>query len=312
MSTVARRLRTAAGRLALVSLGIVLAVLALEAVLQIGATVLALRGDAHAAFGGRGARRVLAVGDSNTYGLWLNNRAAEAYPAVFERLWNAADGAGRIEVFNAGYPGTNSSRLRRDLPRMLEAFAPDVVIVQVGSNDFWTAPVPVEPPPGIVRRAASWVARHSRVYQLAYMLSRAHERPALEIDYDPDRPIGALRFGDVEFADMGFQPAGTEPPGYRSALTDNLRAIVATIRAYGARPVLLTYGSQRWNYGEANAVTRLVAGETGVPLVDAATALAPRCPVEPCPTWLYADRHPTAAGHSVIAEALVHELGGQL
>ena len=63
-----------------------------------------------------GNRRVVCLGDSNTYGIYLRTRA-EAYPQQLETLWNARAGAPRIEVLNLGYPGTNTSRLRRDFPR---------------------------------------------------------------------------------------------------------------------------------------------------------------------------------------------------
>ena len=170
-------------RLALVPLGVALGLLALEALLQVAALAVHLGGGPTPAAWLTGNRRVLCLGDSNTYGLYLPDRA-QAYPQTFEALWNERVASPRIEVLNLGYPGTNSSRLRRDLPRMLEAFAPDVVILMVGSNDYWTAPVDVAPS-GAFARAAQSVKRHSRVYQLSYMLRRALSADRLEIDYDP-------------------------------------------------------------------------------------------------------------------------------
>ena len=158
-------------RLALVPLGVALGLLALEALLQVAALAVHLGGGPTPAAWLTGNRRVLCLGDSNTYGLYLPDRA-QAYPQTFEALWNERVASPRIEVLNLGYPGTNSSRLRRDLPRMLEAFAPDVVILMVGSNDYWTAPVDIAPS-GAFARAAQSVKRHSRVYQLSYMLRRA-------------------------------------------------------------------------------------------------------------------------------------------
>jgi hypothetical protein len=100
----------------------------LEALLQVAALAVHLGGGPTQAAWLTGNRRVLCLGDSNTYGLYLADRA-QAYPQTFEALWNERVVSPRIEVLNLGYPGTNSSRLRRDLPRMLETFAPDVVVL---------------------------------------------------------------------------------------------------------------------------------------------------------------------------------------
>jgi len=37
---------------------------------------------------------------------------------------------------------------------MLETFRPEVVLMMVGSNDFWTAPVPPDEAPTFPRRGA--------------------------------------------------------------------------------------------------------------------------------------------------------------
>src|SRR5206468_10005049 len=75
--------KTLAGRLALLTLGIVLALAVVEAALRTLALVPRSRVTA---FGERG-RTLLFVGDSNTYGLYVDAR--ESYPAQVERLWNA-------------------------------------------------------------------------------------------------------------------------------------------------------------------------------------------------------------------------------
>ncbi|HSQ00399.1 MAG TPA: SGNH/GDSL hydrolase family protein [Candidatus Dormibacteraeota bacterium] len=302
-----------ASRLALIPAGALLGLLLLEGLLQLGALAVRASGWTPPAAWLTGNRRVLCLGDSNTYGLYLSDRA-QAYPQTFETLWNATAGAPRIEVLNLGYPGTNSSRLRRDLPRMLETFAPDVAIIMVGSNDYWTAAVDVAPPPGVVSRFVQGVKRGSRLYQLAYMLRRALSSDQLEVAYDPRAnggAVGTARYGDAEFS-MGYERAPREPAQYREHLDANLRALVDEVRRFGATPVLMTYASRQWNYGEASHVIRRVARATGTRLVDAAEALAVACPKEPCPAYLYGDHHPTARGYHLMAEALVRELKGSL
>ena len=56
-----------------------------------------------------GRVRILTLGDSNTYGLYL--QADQAYPSLLEQQWNAHHPDNRIEVINLGFPGTNSSRV---------------------------------------------------------------------------------------------------------------------------------------------------------------------------------------------------------
>jgi lysophospholipase L1-like esterase len=299
-------------RLALVPFGVALGLLALEALLQVAALAVHLGGGPTPAAWLTGNRRVLCLGDSNTYGLYLPDRA-QAYPQTFEALWNERVESPRIEVLNLGYPGTNSSRLRRDLPRMLEAFAPDVVILMVGSNDYWTAPVDIVPS-GVFARAAQSVKRHSRVYQLSYMLRRALSADRLEIDYDPrvnGGAAGTARFGGHEIP-LGYEKAARPPLRYREELEANLRAVIDEIRAFGATPVLMTYASRMWNYGEASTVLRAVAESTRTRLVDAAADVAVACPAEPCPAVHYADHHPTAGGYRLMAEALMRELKGAM
>jgi len=294
-------------RVALIALGIGLALGALEAALQLGALALSLTTAQTPAVWMTGRRRILCVGDSNTYGLYLRDRAL-AYPQQLERLWNAPGASPQVEVLNLGYPGTNSSRLRRDLPRMLQTLRPDVVVIMVGSNDYWTAEVSAAPADGAGDRIAR-LLEHSRVYQLAHMLGRALDQRRLEVVYPvtvEGGRAGVARFGDVEFP-MGWSEQ-TPPAGYGERLADNVRALADIARAYGAEPVFMTYPSVQWNYGEAGRLVRPAAAAAGAHLVDLAAVFEPVCPTEPCPALLYPDHHPTADGYRLIAETLVREL----
>lgn len=103
-----------------------------------------------------GKWRMLCLGDSNTYGVYVDR--SEAYPVVFERPWNASRSGSdaAVEVFNLGYPGTNSSKLAQDFLRMLFTFQPDVVTVMIGANDLRTIPATAGS-----RRAAATAWRRS-------------------------------------------------------------------------------------------------------------------------------------------------------
>ena len=90
-------------------------------------------------------------------------------------------------------PGTNSSRLVRELPQILETFDPDTLIIMVGGNDFWTLPVPLDD----TERSAEegFLKRHSLLYRHYYLFQRGRQVTAPEIILDPDATLtGAGRY----------------------------------------------------------------------------------------------------------------------
>ena len=96
-----RKLREYSGRLGLVLGGLLGSVVLLEVVLQLGALALRATGREMPAGWLTGDRRILCLGDSNTYGLYLDR--SEAYPKQLEALWNQS-GSPRVEILNHGFP----------------------------------------------------------------------------------------------------------------------------------------------------------------------------------------------------------------
>jgi acyl-CoA thioesterase-1 len=70
---------------------------------------------------------ILAFGDSLTYGTGSSRN--NAYPAVLQRL------TGR-NIINAGKPGEISSKGLSRLPRLIEQYQPDLIIICHGANDI--------------------------------------------------------------------------------------------------------------------------------------------------------------------------------
>ncbi len=305
-------LRTALRRVGLVALGVALAFVVLEIGLQLGALAFWITGRPipQAFLGGR--RRILCLGDSNTYGLRMVNRD-DAYPQQLEHLWNAAHEGSPIEVLNLGYPGTNSSKLIHDLPRMLDTLRPDMVIIMIGANDYWTAPVPAEETSGFGAEVVQLAERYSRVYQLIHMFGRAFDQRQLEVNYPmlvKGGSSGTARYGNVEFA-LGWKPlVHNRGADTYVELEAHLGALADIVRSHGAEPVFLTYASTMWNYGDASTAMRKAAAAYGVRVIDASAPMAAVCPAEPCPDWMYPDHHPTAAGYHLIAEEVVRSLDG--
>ncbi len=308
MRCMATRIGAVLTRLGLVLLGIVLGLVALEATLQILAAAI-----------GASPRdplpwvhdkwRVLSLGDSNTYGLSVEK--AQAYPKVFESLWNAQPGNAPIEVLNLGFPGTNSSKLVKEFHRILWTFRPDMVTVMIGANDLWTVPETAADSPSVIDRAAAALWKVSRVYRLLYMAERAIQRPELEITLAPapesiQRDHATVRYGHSEF-ELGWVPrSDTGLPSwhpYRD-LQHNLLTLANEARGFHVQMIFLTYPAETTLYGLANQMIRRAAKAAAVPLIDLGAAFRPACPDGHC-AELLPDQHPSALGHERAARLIL-------
>lgn len=259
---------------------------------------------------------MLCIGDSNTYGLWLERE--EAYPARLALRWNAGPQATPVEVLNLGVPGANTSRVLRNLSPVVDATRPDVVLLMLGVNDYWTRPVPLDATDEAPQRsqAEPWLLRHSILYELLRLAWRSRDPRAGEVEVtvregkkQERRAAGhALRLGDVEL-DAGFEE-GLDPSerGDSDALLANLEEIASRLRARGVALYLLTYPARSDFYALANRQVRLAARESGVPLVDFEPLFARRCASSACPDWFFSDHHPTARGYDLMARVLVQRL----
>ena len=282
----------------------------LEAGLQIAARLLKDESRAGIARFVTQRQRVLFLGDSNTYGLYVEH--SQAYPAVFERAWNERYADRPIEVVNLAYPGTNSSRILRELPHILRSFRPDTIVLMVGSNDYWTTPVAPAEASSFAMRAGEWLWDWSRVYRLLFMLRRTvAARSELSIEANERGNEAMLRYGGDSIV-LGFEGrpayAAFQTPMISDALVANLNAISKSTREAGVRLLLLTYPAERRFYGPANKQIRRVAEEASIPLVDLAARFRPERKTGSC-DLLFGDLHPTVSGHALAAEHLLETLG---
>lgn len=285
----------------LVLLGAILGLLIAEGALRLAALFVSARPELRAV--GQGGRRVVFLGDSNTYGFWLESQ--QAYPRVFAAMWNDQHPNEPSEVVNLGYPGTNSSQVRNILPKVITTLQPDVVAIMIGANDFWTVPEPVEQS---TKRSLSYrLWRLSRLYRLFFILWRNLDDKPVEVTTESrdDFRKGKLIYGKHEIS-AGYKPAPGGIPYWQEAMRGNLAAVARTAREAGVRLVLITYPGQRDPYPAANEILREVAQREGVPLIDVGRSFEWLCPTGDCPL-LFTDQHPTAEGHQKTAALLAQQ-----
>ena len=73
-----------------------------------------------------GVERILAMGDSQTFGNGLD--PADTWPGALETTLNERDGSNRYEVINSGVPATDTWQHRILLERLLPPYHPDRAI----------------------------------------------------------------------------------------------------------------------------------------------------------------------------------------
>jgi len=305
----ASRGREIAGRALLAAGGVLVALLLLEGVLRLGALLVRFIPSRVASNAPEtSGLRLLALGDSNTWGLWV--KASQAYPEQVEFLWNAAGNRRRLQVFNLGYPGMNSAAVRKLLPQLLHMFRPDIVTVMIGVNDYWTAPEEVGEA-DLWTRMDMHLWRWSRLYRAAVMIRRGIAMPKIDAPRDgfsrPARPLAVEAGGErLEMPTYRIENVS----GWEGRLAANLDAIAGIVRASGATVVFLTYPAGfplAPAYGVANSALHEAAARLGVPLIEVTPWVATRCRELPCKD-LKKDDHPTQRGHRRVARVVVGAL----
>lgn len=117
-----------------------------------------------------GVRRVMVLGGSHPFGLWVGSD--ETYAALLERRLNAADTPYRWEVMNAASPGHTTFQGLAYLETHGLASNPDIVIFDLGVNDELPLSLDFARPDHEVQAVADWalsgrsVAENSAVYRL--------------------------------------------------------------------------------------------------------------------------------------------------
>lgn len=234
-----------------------------------------------------GVFRIACLGGSSTYG--QSESCDDAlWPARLEVLLNqdAAPGAPRVEVINAGCQGYSTFESMINLELRVVDFEPDLVLVYHGINDMrcalyrqpvrdnthWRAVWPVERPSRLEQLVqASTTFRFIRSLDDGWIVRRRQLGSYVIVAFDP-------------VADQYFK---SDPPalGFDN-IRRNLQSIVAVSRTHGAKPIFLTQAMrysdldlapsremQTWGLQRVKELLREVGGELDVPVLDIAPTI---------------------------------------
>ncbi|MEN8180986.1 MAG: SGNH/GDSL hydrolase family protein [Myxococcota bacterium] len=272
---------------------------------------LGLRGPELRDLASRRPLRIVSLGDSGTFGIWLGEADSsqplaalhfDGYPEALRTLVGE-----RAEVINAGVAGYTSSHGLRQLVTKLLELEPDVVTVRFGVNDLKISRGPqrrVEEPPSPWLRSllyASFELRLTRLGLTAYRrASFLHPRPGslkavdlARFRENLERFVELSRQEDFHllFVEYVLRPLELGEHPHHEA-----------IYRKGGLPSLEAFHREHQRY---QAVVRELAVREGIPLVETRDALTSSSELGfSAPDFT----HPNAYGAEQIARALERAL----
>ena len=229
--------------------------------------------------------RILALGDSWTYGVWVADD--ETYPFLLSQCLDTRHSKDRaFEVLNLGCVGYSSFQGKVLLAKCIDEFQPDLVTVCFGGNDG--------------RRNKFFADKDQPAIGRGPLLAQRllHRSAFYTILRNRIMGLKARRFprGDASSSPAAW-PLRVSPEDYRN----NLEDIISLCARRNARAILLLYA-----WGGYRDRAEEVSLTTGVPLIDIHRILNenPEYRVEELSIDYPRDKHPNARGHSLIAMAL--------
>jgi lysophospholipase L1-like esterase len=264
--------------------------------------------------------RVVAMGDSNTYGLYLDKK--DAYPKQLETIWNTAHKNNPIEVINLGYPGSNSSRLVASIEEINRQFQPDIILVMIGTNDSWTAPIVAAEltlDNSHKLHPLQWIKLHSKLYRLFCLMTREpFQEKALETITTSDpaqaetakgKPA-AINYKNMKLDfSLNFRDKNTHLD-IEAAMQKNMEKLINYGGKNNIKVFLLTYPANKGYYKQANKVTLKTAGDNHYPyLVNTIEIFQPQQPPKgEGNQYFFPDLHATKLGNQILATAVMKQL----
>jgi len=234
-----------------------------------------------------GAKRVLVIGDSYTWGYAVAEE--EAFPQTAERLLEER-GFPDIEVINGGVPDYNTRQERQLLERLMPVYQPDAVFLAYLVNDAEPSTAMPTPPEETYRHASSWF-----LTELAEVANRRVFRSRV---FRSRKDTIAGNYLD------GFAENSLKWRDSRQAIQE-MRDMCAAARVPLAVLILpdFTQGfNDQYAWRPIHEAVASWGRELGVPVFD---LLIPFRGEDHVSLWVPWDGHPNAEAHRRIAEFLI-------
>ena len=309
MKSLANRLRH--GLITVVA-GILVMLALAEISLQIASTFSKDRSDSTGSQ--QGKFRVLALGDSHTYGAKVEQ--AESYPARLQTILDDRVPA-TFAVTNKGIPGFGTAQVRSRLAGHVAAYEPHLVLLWVGINDVWNGTETFDTEISWRERLDGYASRlrlykmlrvwrHDRHLESGFpdlALDNHGPRPQIEVNSRLDRRIdwgdGVVEHVHIEVHDRQADAVHGE------RVERNLDAVISSLAARGICAALIEYPLQITDFGTANQAMRRLAARHDIPIIHSRASVnrLPRDQRE----YLWA-LHPNAAMYDEIAKDVAVEV----
>jgi lysophospholipase L1-like esterase len=264
-----------------------------------------------------GVERVVCLGDSRTFGIWLDSgrlRFDNAYPPMLETLLRSHGSA--VEVLNAGVVGYSSAHGLRQLMTRVLRLQPDIVVVAFGFNDHslaWNTALRCGEPHNPVMRQLLYRLGDLRTFELGvsvYQGMASLHPMAMTVPWVQAEEYGynLRRFAEVSAA-HGLHLLLLDIPLRPFELGDSLPAFAETAPAptnpyaiYGARDLADLHRI----HGVYHDVMVAVAAATHTPVADAVAAFGAH---QGAPLFgRYDFAHYNAAGAQMVARTVAEKL----
>jgi lysophospholipase L1-like esterase len=265
-----------------------------------------LRDAEYAAQPAPGVRRVLALGDSQTFGNGI--ALANTWPKQLEAVLGREPGSpARWEVLNAGIPGTDTWQHEVLLSRLVAGYAPHAVVLGFYVNDVsprW------QPDPAAGRAQSNSLGKRlGYLGKRSVLASLVHQRLQL-LHQDSESERGR----DFERYVLTGEPSPEVESGW-AQVERSLAAMKSLCDAHGAAFLLAVLprrdqvsgaeGARAYNERLAAIAPRL-----GIPLVDLLPDLADAYARDGQALFLAWDGHNSPLANRVVAERLAARLEG--
>jgi|Deesub1362A_J573_1020465.scaffolds.fasta_scaffold11233_2 lysophospholipase L1-like esterase len=289
-------------KLLLVTLGLLIVLLIVEGAFRIGG-IIAYKGI-EGQPGHEGAFKILCVGDSSTFGLGATSRSKFSYPAQLQRILEERYPAKKVQVINLGIPGINSTQLANRFEGYILKYNPDVVIVQIGANDWWNLEEShidrfynTDPLRRLIL-SIELLLNNLRVYQFLKLSSQSIRLNRMKV---PDFPGDeSKRIYKTFFAD----PVKTE--ALFNIMEENIRKMRDIAHMYDVKSIFVEYHVD--NGGPPHTYLHQIYSEFKVPVVennDIIFAKAERWGIK---VFSEDNWHPNDTGYLLIARSIYNKL----